>query len=145
MRLKQIIQIIKKAKVHAEDGFCTLTIKKDDESKNKLSDFIKSYPNSNMVLTNETITLILKEENLEYAKEMMGKAVIKVDKNLSMITLSFPKKARTTPGVYNFILNFLAEHDINLINFYGGYLDACLILSTKDRDRAQSLILNASA
>lgn len=88
-------------------------------------------------------TIILSSSIVKYAEGIFTKEIM-VDKtdNLSSLTMKLPKKNKTQPGLYYFILKNIAGAGINLFEVISTTNEFTLIVEDKDIDRAFSVIKN---
>jgi aspartokinase len=65
---------------------------------------------------------------------------IKVQKNLSMITIVSPENLEDTPGVLVYLLSSLASENINVIEFVSCYKDTLLVFKDADIIKAFEIL-----
>jgi len=62
--------------------------------------------------------------------------VIKIRKNLAVISITSPEKVEETPGVVSYLLSTLAAEDINVVEFFSCYRDTVLVFDEGDVAKA---------
>ncbi len=78
------------------------------------------------------------EENV--AERAGYKDFIKIQKNLSMITIISPESLEDTPGVLAYLLSSLAAENINVVEFVSCYKDTLLVFKNADITNAFEIL-----
>jgi hypothetical protein len=82
-------------------------------------------------------TYILEEDMTERAEH---KDFLKIQKNLSMITIISPESLEDTPGVLAYLLSSLAAENINVVEFVSCYRDTLLVFKNADITKAFEIL-----
>lgn len=77
-------------------------------------------------------TVILSEKYLEELKSLFKRSIIKVSKNLAMLTIKSPEDMETTPGVVSYLYSIFGEHGINIVETMSCWTDTIFVISEKD-------------
>lgn len=78
------------------------------------------------------------EDNV--AEKTADKDFLKIQKNLSMITVISPESLEETPGVIAYLLSSLAAENINVVEFVSCYKDTLLIFKNADITKAFEIL-----
>ncbi len=86
-------------------------------------------------------TIIVSQDLEKKIKSLLNEAEInsQLDK-LSLITISLPKEAIQTPGIFYFFLKSLAWEGINIIETVSSYLEFTMIFEEKEVNKAFSIL-----
>jgi len=90
------------------------------------------------VESNGAITYVLEEKELQ--KLHRQKSIIKMERNLNLISIHSPPSLEETPGVVAHLLSSLAGEGINVIEFISCYTDTLLIVRAADTTRAYEIL-----
>jgi aspartokinase len=82
-------------------------------------------------------TYIVNSDVVEKIKE---RDVLKVQKDLGMITVISPEALEETPGVIAYLLSSLAVENINVVEFVSCYKDTLLVFKNSDIMRAYEIL-----
>jgi aspartokinase len=78
--------------------------------------------------------------NSETVERLRSRDLLKIQKNLSMITVISPESLEETPGVIAYLLSALAIENINVVEFVSCYMDSLLVLKNSDVMRAYEIL-----
>ncbi|MBS3069032.1 ACT domain-containing protein [Candidatus Micrarchaeota archaeon] len=92
------------------------------------------------VESNGSLTYIMEEKELEKLRRQ--KAVIKLERNLSLISIHSSPSLEETPGVVAHLLNSLADEGINVLEFISCYTDTLLVVRAPDTTRTYEVLGN---
>lgn len=82
-------------------------------------------------------TYIVGDDAVEKAE---CKDLLKIQKNLSMITIMSPESLEDTPGVLAYLLSSLAAENINVVEFVSCYRDTLLVFKDADITKAFEIL-----
>lgn len=82
-------------------------------------------------------TYIVEEDMVERSEY---KDFLKIQKNLSMITIISPESLEDTPGVLAYLLSSLAAENINVVEFVSCYRDTLLVFKNADITKAFEIL-----
>lgn len=86
-------------------------------------------------------TIIASQDLEEKIKNLLGEEKINYQLNkLSSITISLPKEALQTPGIFYFFLKSLAWEGVNIIEVVSSYLEFTMIFEEKEVNKAFSIL-----
>jgi len=77
----------------------------------------------------KVFTIIFSEKYLEDLQTLFGKTIIKISKNLAMITIKSPKDLENTPGVIAFVSSIFSEHGVNIVETMSCWTDTIFVIS----------------
>ncbi len=80
----------------------------------------------------KAITLVISEKNLGKLKTLFKKHIIKLTKDLAMITIKSPEQIESTPGSLSYILSLFAERGINIQETMSCWTDTIIIVEEKE-------------
>jgi len=80
----------------------------------------------------KVFTIIISEKYIEDLQILFDKNIIKISKNLAMITIKSPKDLEKTPGVNAYIFSTFSEHGINIIEQMSCWTDTIIVISEND-------------
>ena len=63
---------------------------------------------------------------------MIIKNILKISKNLAMITIKSPKDLENTPGVISYISSIFSERGINIVETLSCWTDTIYVISEDD-------------
>ncbi|MEM5871575.1 MAG: ACT domain-containing protein [Candidatus Aenigmatarchaeota archaeon] len=78
--------------------------------------------------------------NSEVIENIRKKYLIKIQKDLAMLTITSPEGVEETPGVISYLLAALANEGINVVEFVSCYKDTLLILKNTDATKAYEIL-----
>jgi|YelNatPaOPRAMG01_1025707.scaffolds.fasta_scaffold87420_3 hypothetical protein len=78
--------------------------------------------------------------NMNMIEKIRKSEVVKIEKNLVMITIKSPEDVEETPGIIAYLLTALAAEGINIVEFVSCYTDTILILKEYDAMRAYEIL-----
>lgn len=76
----------------------------------------------------------------DVAERTEHKDFLKIQKNLSMITIISPESLEDTPGVLAYLLSSLAAENINVVEFVSCYRDTLLVFKDSDITKAFEIL-----
>lgn len=80
----------------------------------------------------KVFTIIFSEKYLEDLQTLFGKTIIKISKNLAMITIKSPKDLENTPGFIAFVSSIFSEHGVNIVETMSCWTDTIFVISEND-------------
>ena len=144
---------LKKEKI-LEDSILEILKKSELEIKNKIivaiidkKSFIGNLVGIEKKIRNKTdvfyaiegtkvITIVISEKNLYDFKKLFNKNMLKISKNLAMITIKSPKELENTPGVNAYIFSLFGENGINIVEQMSCWTDTIIVISEEDISKA---------
>ncbi len=106
-------------------------------------DLKQSTPNTFFAMTRDekTTTIITgKKEIQEILNQVQDDEVLDKQEKLSAITITLPKEALETSGVFYFFLKSLAWEGINIVEMISNYLELTIVVEDKDIQRAFAIL-----
>ena len=88
----------------------------------------------------KVFTIITSEKNLEHLQSFFENSIIKISKNLAMITIKSPKELETTPGVNAFVYSKFREYGINIVEQMSCWTDTIVVISEEDISNAMRFL-----
>lgn len=80
----------------------------------------------------KVFTIIFSEKYLDELKTLFGNNLLKISKNLAIITIKSPKDLEDTPGVIAFVSSIFSEHGINIVETMSCWTDTIFVISEND-------------
>jgi len=80
----------------------------------------------------KVFTIITTEKYLEDLEALFSSSIIKITKDLVMITLKSPKELENTPGVNAYVYQRFREHGININEQMSCWTDTIIVISEDD-------------
>ena len=77
-------------------------------------------------------TIITSEKHIKDLKLLFGNSIIKISKNLVMITIKSPKDMEDTPGVIAYIYSLFAANGVNVVEQMSCWTDTIFVISEDD-------------
>ncbi len=97
-------------------------------------DEVKVY---SVVNSPSVIVVIVDDAQAGKALKIMGQEnLVKKHSNANLLLLNSPTEIETTPGIIAFLLEKLAENNINVIEIYSCYTDTAILISREDALKA---------
>lgn len=88
----------------------------------------------------KVFTIITSEKNLPNLKKFFKNNIIKISKNLAMITIKSPKELENTPGVNAFVYSKFRENGINIVEQMSCWTDTIMVINEKDIPEVMSFL-----
>ncbi len=83
---------------------------------------------------------LVEEGKIQKTKLGKTEGVVRMTRNINLITIRSSEEIEETPGVVAFILNALAHEGINVVEFISCYTNTLLAIKEKDTARAYELL-----
>ncbi len=80
----------------------------------------------------KVFTIISSEKYLEEFKKVFEKNIIKIRRNLAIITIKSPKDLENTPGVNAYIFSMFGDHGINIVEQMSCWTDTIIVISEEN-------------
>jgi len=80
----------------------------------------------------KVFTIIMSEKYLEDFQTLFNNNIIKISKNLAMITIKSPKDLENIPGFIAYISSIFSEHGINIVETMSCWTDTIFVISEND-------------
>jgi len=77
-------------------------------------------------------TIIVSEKYLDEIKEVFKRNIIKVTKDLALITLKSDEDLEDVPGVVSFIYSLFSENGINIVETMSCWTDTIVLIKEND-------------
>ncbi|MFQ6010002.1 MAG: ACT domain-containing protein [Candidatus Aenigmatarchaeota archaeon] len=132
---KKVLGLLKRSKVHIKTKICRLALEKNYYTFSGLAKLAKLLEEKHLfqVVEGESaITLIIEEESLEKAKDVLEGNIINTKNNLAEIIIISPREAEITVGVTAYLSSLLSDNGINVISTMGSYKDDIFVVESKD-------------
>lgn len=131
----KILEILKQTELEIKNKIVVIVIEKNSYSKNsnRVEKRIqKSAETFYLIEGSKVFTLITSEKYLETLKDIFEKSIIKITRNLAMITMKSPKALENTSGVNAFVYAKFAENGINIVEQMSCWTDTLCVISEDD-------------
>ena len=132
---KKILNILKKSELEIKNRIITVIIDKKIYIKNliEIENKIRRTADTFYAIEGTKVfTIITSEKYLDELKTLFEKSIIKISKNLAMITIKSPEDLENTPGVISYISSILGERGINIVETMSCWTDTILVISEDD-------------
>jgi len=130
----KILKILKLSEIEIKNKIIVCIVEK--KKLEKIIDLEKKiHKNSDIIYTIEgskVYTLITSEKYYNDIKNIFEKTIIKISKDLAMITLKSPKELENTPGVNAYVYSRFREKSINIVEQISCWTDTIIVISDKD-------------
>lgn len=93
-----------------------------------------------MTQDKETTTIITNKQESSRIRSNNKENILDFQDKLSAITISLPKEALDTSGVFYFFLKSLAWEGINIVEMISNYLELTIVVEDKDIQRTFSIL-----
>lgn len=80
----------------------------------------------------KAFTIIISEKYLEDLNKLFERDIIKISKNLAMITIKSPEGLESTPGVVSYLYSIFGEHGINIVETMSCWTDTIFVVEEND-------------
>jgi hypothetical protein len=131
----KIIEILRKSELEIKNKIIVTIINKKINLEKLLDIEKKVRRNGDILYTIEgtkVYTIITSEKYLEDLNNFYEKDIIKLTKNLAIITIKSPKELENTPGVNAYIFSMFGDHQINIVEQMSCWTDTLIVISEED-------------
>jgi hypothetical protein len=131
----KILDILKRSELEIKNKIVTAIIDKKGYVENLIEIEKRIRRTADVFYAIEgtrVFTLIISEKYLEDLQTLFDKNMIKISKNLAMITIKSPKDLENTPGVIAYISSIFSGHGINIVETMSCWTDTILVISEND-------------
>ena len=131
----KILNILKKSELEIKNKIVVAIIDKKsytgnlDEIEKKIRKTADAFY---AIEGTKVFTIIFSEKYLEDLQTLLGKTIIKISKDLAMITIKSPKDLENTPGVIAFVFSIFSEHGVNIVETMSCWTDTIFVMSEND-------------
>lgn len=80
----------------------------------------------------KAFTIIISEKYLEDLNKLFERDIIKISKNLAMITIKSPEGLESISGVVSYLYSIFGEHGINIVETMSCWTDTIFVISEDD-------------
>jgi len=132
---KKIIEILKKSELEIKNRIAVVIIDKKIYMENliEIEKKIRRMADTFYAIEGTKVfTLILSEKYVDELKSVFEKNILKISKNLAMITIKSPKDLENTPGVISYISSIFSERGINIVETLSCWTDTIYVISEDD-------------
>lgn len=139
----KILEILKKSELEIKNKIVVAIIDKKSYMENliKIEKKIRLTTDVFYVVEGTKVfTVIISEKYLEDLQTLFDKNIIKISKNLAMITIKSPKDLENTPGVNAYIFSMFGEHGVNIIEQMSCWTDTIIVISEDDIAQVMSFL-----
>lgn len=139
----KILKILKNSELEIKNKIIVLILDKKkyygkitaiEKQIKKTTDTFYSIEGSNV------FTIITSEKNLANLKKFFEQSILKISKDLAMITIKSPKELENTPGVNAFVYSKFRENGINIVEQMSCWTDTIMVISEKDIPEVMSFL-----
>ncbi|MEE8168006.1 MAG: hypothetical protein V3T58_03930 [Candidatus Hydrothermarchaeales archaeon] len=129
----RISSILSKSEVNLKYDVGVLTMGLDSEVLERMEELQATVRNPHMLLQGiETLTIVVEEKQLEGLREIFGKKVLDLKKDLAFIVVKSPRDIVETHGVIAYLGNILALEGINVVEMMSSHTETCFIVDEGD-------------
>jgi len=131
----KILDILKRSELEIKNKIVVAIIDKKSYMGNLIEiekKIQKTADVFNAIEGTKVFTVIISEKYLEDLQTLFDKNMIKISKNLAMITIKSPKDLENTPGVNAYIFSMFSEHGINIVEQMSCWTDTIIVISEND-------------
>jgi hypothetical protein len=131
----KILDILKKSELEIKNKIVVAIIDKKSYMGNLIEIEKKVRKTTDIFYAIEgtkVFTIIISEKYLEELQKLFDKNIVKISKNLAMITIKSPKDLEKTPGVNAYIFSLFGEHGINIVEQMSCWTDTIIVISEDD-------------
>ena len=132
---KKIFDILKKSELEIKNKITVVIIDKKIYVKNLIDIEKKIRTTADTFYAIEgakVFTVILSEKYLDELKKVSENSILKISKNLAMITIKSPKDLENTPGVISYFSSIFSERGINIVETLSCWTDTIFVISDDD-------------
>jgi hypothetical protein len=131
----KILNILKKSELEIKNKIIVCIVDKRkylDKIINLEKKVQKNADTFYAVEGSKVFTIITSEKYVEDLKNLFSSSIIKISKNLAMITIKSPKELENTPGVNAYVYSRFREHEINIVEQMSCWTDTIVVIDEKD-------------
>lgn len=131
----KILDILKRSELEIKNKIVVAIIDKKSYIENLIEiekKIQKTADVFNAIEGTKVFTVIISEKYLKELQTLFDKNMIKISKNLAMITIKSPKDLENTPGVNAYIFSIFSEHGINIVEQMSCWTDTIIVISEND-------------
>ncbi|MBN2454440.1 hypothetical protein JXB11_02745 [Candidatus Woesearchaeota archaeon] len=132
---EKIISIIRKSKLEIKNKIVVAVVQKDyiyslvnelGKSAKRVSEPFYAIEGS------DVITMVTSEALLGKVKDNFGTHILRLSKDLALVTIRSPKELEKTSGVFSVLAGTLAERGINVLETMSCWTDTLFVVEDKD-------------
>ena len=131
----KIIEILTNSELEIKNKIVVAIINKNNYIE-KLIDIEKKIRGTTDVFYaiegTKVFTVIISEKYLDDIQSIFNKNIIKITKELAMITIKSSKDMENTPGVVAYISSLFSEHGINIVETMSCWTDTIFVVLEED-------------
>ncbi|MFH1439260.1 MAG: ACT domain-containing protein [Candidatus Woesearchaeota archaeon] len=131
----KILAVLKKSELEIKNKIVTIIIDKKLYVENLLDIEKKIRKKADMFYAIEgtnVFIVIVSEKYLDELKEIFKKNIIKITKNLAMITIKSGENLESTPGVVSYLYSLFADNGINIVETMSCWTDTIVVVEEND-------------
>jgi aspartokinase len=131
----KILSLLTKSQIEIKNRIVTVIIDKKVFTENLLDIEKKIRAKADMFYAIEgasAFTIIVSEKYLDEIKEVFKRNIIKVTKDLALITLKSDEDLEDVPGVVSFIYSLFSENGINIVETMSCWTDTIVLIKEND-------------
>lgn len=139
----QIIKILKKTEMEIKNKIVAVVISKSIFVENLISIEKKIRSKADVFYVIEGVnvfTVIISEKYFEELEKMFKQNIVRVSKDLVMITLKSPESLENTSGVIAHFYSLFSENGINIVETMSCWTDTLFVISEKDIPSAMNFL-----
>ena len=143
---KSTLDIVTKIKIPTKENIAIVYLEKTEtvlKNISKIVEIINFNKNETLKIVQGSLSvkLFVDEFNIDKLEGVYNaKDIIKIQKNISELTLIFPEEAVKTKGIITYVTSELSINNINLVEMLTGKPELILYLDEKDLLKAYEII-----
>ncbi|MBT5272977.1 hypothetical protein HOL83_06600 [Candidatus Woesearchaeota archaeon] len=139
----QILNVLSKSELEIKNKIVTIIINKKlfMESLLDIEKKIRKTADRFYVIEGTNVfTIIVNEKYLEEIKEMFKRNIIKITKELAMITIKSSEDLENVSGVVSYVYSLFADNGINIVETMSCWTDTIVVIDENDVGKVMSFL-----
>lgn len=140
---EKVLQILKKSELEIKNKILAAIIDKKIYMENLISIEKKIRGKADTFYAIEgtsVFTIIVSEKYLEELNTLFKHNVVKVSKNLAMITIKSGEDLESTPNVIAYLYSLFGAHKINIVETMSCWTDTIFVIAEKDISKTMEFL-----
>jgi hypothetical protein len=132
---EKIIRILKKSELEIKNKIVVVITDKRIHIESLIELEKEAMKNSDSLYILEgtgSFTILASEKYLEKLSRVLKHSIMKISRNLAMITIRSPKEVENTPGVVAYLYSLFGEHGVNILETMSCWKDTIFVVSDND-------------
>ena len=131
----KIIGVLRKSELEIKNKIVTVIINKKLYMENLLDiekKIRKKAERFYVIEGTNVFTIIVGEKYLDELKEMFKRSILKITKDLAMITIQSAEDLEEIPGVVSYLYSLFADNGINIMETMSCWTDTIVVVAEED-------------